>query len=109
MTQKETPTGIPQVPNQLSVPGAPPIQSVDSGHKNSGISCTPGVCGGSPCIVRSRIPVWVLQRARLAGVSDDVLIERYPSLTLIDLTNAWLYALNHSEEIQHEIRENDAW
>ena len=29
-----------------------------------GIESTPGVCGGEPCIVRTRIPVWTLEQAR---------------------------------------------
>ena len=40
----------------------------------SGIECTPGVCGGAPCVVRTRIPVWVLVRARQLGVSDEEIL-----------------------------------
>lgn len=29
-----------------------------------GIESRPGVCGGEPCVVRTRIPVWVLEQAR---------------------------------------------
>src|ERR1039457_293447 len=28
-----------------------------------GIDSTPGVCGGEPCIVRTRIPVWALEQS----------------------------------------------
>ena len=34
-----------------------------------GVESTPGVCGGEPCIVRTRIPIWVLEQARRLGVS----------------------------------------
>jgi hypothetical protein len=36
----------------------------DLGDAYPGIDSTPGVCGGDPCIVRTRIPVWVLEQAR---------------------------------------------
>jgi hypothetical protein len=36
----------------------------DLGESFPGIESTPGVAGGEPCIVRTRIPVWVLVRAR---------------------------------------------
>jgi hypothetical protein len=34
-----------------------------------GMESRPGVCGGEPCIVRTRIPIWVLEQARRLGVS----------------------------------------
>ena len=43
------------------------------------IESTPGVCGGEPCIVRTRIPVWVLEQARL-HVSEEELLRTYPAL-----------------------------
>ena len=36
----------------------------DLGQSFPGIEATPGVCGGEPCIVRTRIPVWVLEQMR---------------------------------------------
>ena len=30
-----------------------------------GIDSTPGVCGGEPCIVRTRVPVRVLEQSRM--------------------------------------------
>jgi hypothetical protein len=35
----------------------------DLGDSFPGIDTTVGVCGGDPCIVRTRIPVWVLEQA----------------------------------------------
>ena len=32
----------------------------DVGNNISGIESQKGVCGGSACIIRTRIPVWVL-------------------------------------------------
>ena len=39
----------------------------DLGDAFPGIESTPGVCGGEPCIVRTRIPVWVLVQAKRLG------------------------------------------
>ncbi len=38
----------------------------DLGDSFPGIESNPLVCGGEPCIVRIRIPVWVLVQARNA-------------------------------------------
>ena len=35
----------------------------DLGDALPGIESIPGVCGGEPCIVRTRVPVWVLVQA----------------------------------------------
>ena len=36
-----------------------------------GIEKTDGVCGGSACIVRTRIPVWLLVEALQSGASES--------------------------------------
>jgi hypothetical protein len=41
----------------------------DIGGAFPGIESTPGVAGGEPCIVRTRIPVWVLVQACKLGSS----------------------------------------
>ncbi len=73
----------------------------------AGIESRPGVCGGAACIVRTRIPVWVLENARRQGVSESELLQDYPTLTAQDLANAWAYARSRREEIEREIRENE--
>ncbi len=80
----------------------------DLGEAYPGIESTPGVSGGEPCIVRTRIPVWVLVRARELGTSESDLLRAYPTLHAEDLANAWAYARAHKEEIEREIRENEA-
>ena len=55
----------------------------------SGIERTPGVCGGDPCVRRTRIPVWLLVRAQQLGSSDAEILEDYPTLSHHDLDNAW--------------------
>lgn len=72
-----------------------------------GIEKTPGVCGGSACIIRTRIPVWSLVASKKLGFSDLQLLENYPSLRQQDLDNAWNYYLIHEHEIDTEIIEND--
>jgi uncharacterized protein (DUF433 family) len=79
----------------------------DLGDAFPGIESNPGVSGGEPCIVRTRIPVWVLVRARQLGTSEADLLRAYPPLRAEDLTNAWAYARSHRDEIEQQIRENE--
>jgi uncharacterized protein (DUF433 family) len=79
----------------------------DLGEAFPGIESTPGVCGGEPCIVRTRIPVWVLVQARRLGTSEADLLRSYPTLRAEDLANAWAYARAHQEEIEQQILANE--
>lgn len=74
----------------------------------AGIEGTPGVSGGDPCIVRTRIPVWVLEQSRRVGMSEIDLLRNYPTLRAQDLANAWSYVLAHRDEIDRQIREHAA-
>ena len=73
-----------------------------------GIDTRPDVCGGEACIVRTRIPVWLLEQARRLGITEQALLAAYPSLRAKDLVNAWAYARSHTAEIEAQIRENEA-
>lgn len=79
----------------------------DLGDALPGIESTPGVCGGEPCVVRTRIPVWVLVRARELGTSEADLLAAYPTLRAEDLANAWAYWRAHKEEIEEQMRQNE--
>jgi uncharacterized protein (DUF433 family) len=79
----------------------------DLGEAFPGIESNPGICGGEPCIVRTRIPVWILVQARLLGKSEAELLQAYSTLRAEDLSNAWSYARSHMEEIERQIRENE--
>ncbi len=79
----------------------------DIGNAFPGIESRNGVCGGLPCIVRTRIPVWVLVQARLLGTSDAELLRCYPTLRAEDLANAWAYYGAHREEIRQHIAANE--
>ena len=73
-----------------------------------GIDSRPEVCGGEACIVRTRIPVWLLEQARRQGASEQELLAAYPSLRAEDLVNARAYARSHAAEIDEQIRGNEA-
>ena len=79
----------------------------DLGDTFPGIESNPGICGGEPCIVRTRIPVWLLEQARRLGASEAEILKSYPSLTAGDLVNAWAYVNAHRAEIERQILENE--
>lgn len=79
----------------------------DIGNAFPGIESRPGVCGGAPCIVRTRIPVWVLIQARLSGTPDAEVLRSYPTLRAEDLADAWAYYGVHRSEIERQIKENE--
>jgi uncharacterized protein (DUF433 family) len=74
----------------------------------SGIESTPGVGGGEPRIAGTRIPVWALEQGRRLGASEADLLRDYPELRAADLVNAWTYVAAHRDEIEMQIRENEA-
>lgn len=80
----------------------------DLGDAFPGIESNGGVAGGAACIVRTRIPVWVLEQARSLGATDADLLAAYPSLRAEDLANAWAYGRTHAAEIAQQIVENEA-
>ena len=79
----------------------------DLGDSFPGVESTPGVCGGDPCIVRTRIPVWILEEMRRQGVSEADILRSYPTLRTADLTAAWAYVRVHRGEIEQQICENE--
>ena len=79
----------------------------DLGDDFPGIDFSRSVCGGDPCIARTRIPVWLLERYRRLGVNERDLLDGYPSLRAEDLANAWAYARIHAAEIDHQIQANE--
>ena len=79
----------------------------DLGDAFAGIESRKGVCGGEPCIVRTRIPVWVLEQARRCGATEAELLQCYPTLKAEDLVHAWAYVRSNRAEIDQQIRENE--
>src|ERR1017187_3072038 len=76
----------------------------DLGDGFPGIESRPHVFGGGACIVRTRIPAWLLENARRRGVTEQVLLAAYPALRAEDLVNAWNYARSHAAEIDRQIQ-----
>jgi uncharacterized protein (DUF433 family) len=83
------------------------VRTPDLGNDFPGIDSRPDVCGGEPCIVRTRIPVWLLERARRLGMSEKALLAAYPHLRAEDLVSAWAYARSDTEEIDFQIAHNE--
>lgn len=79
----------------------------EMGDAFPGIETTPGVCGGEPCIVRTRIPVWLLEQARRLGTTEAELLVNFPTLRADDLAQAWAYVRSHPDEIEDQIRANE--
>lgn len=79
----------------------------DLGDAFPGIESNRDVAGGEPCIVRTRIPVWILVQAKRLGASEAELLRSYPALRAEDLANAWAYYRAHRDEIESQIRENE--
>lgn len=73
-----------------------------------GIESRPNVCGGEPCIVGTRIPVWLLEQARRLGANEADLLRAYPTLRAKDLANAKAYVHSNPDEIEKQIRENES-
>lgn len=80
----------------------------DLGDAFPGVESIPGVCGGEPCVVRSRIPVWLLEQARRLGTDEADLLRAYPALRAQGLANAWGYVRALPEETDRPVRENEA-
>jgi uncharacterized protein (DUF433 family) len=73
-----------------------------------GVEKTPGVVGGSACIVKTRIPVWMLEGYRRLGWTEARILASYPALRAADLVHAWAYVDTHGQEIDEDIRRNEA-
>jgi len=80
----------------------------DLGEEFPGIESTPDICGGEARIVRTRIPVWVIEQARRLGTSEAEILRSFPTLRASDIINALAYAMSHQEEIDRNINENEA-
>jgi uncharacterized protein (DUF433 family) len=81
--------------------------SQDLGNLFPGIEKTAYVCGGSACIIRTRIPVWTLVSFKKLGMNDFTLLNAYPALRQEDLNNAWAYYKAKKHEIDADIQENN--
>jgi uncharacterized protein (DUF433 family) len=82
--------------------------ATDTGKRKSWIQKTSSVCGGRACIRNTRITVWGLVNSRRLGGTDEQILTNVVGLTPEDLLAAWDYYRDHPEEIDEDIRENEA-
>lgn len=80
----------------------------DLGDYYPGIEKSPGICGNSARIARTRIPVWTLEQYRRLGMTEAEMLRAYPTLRAEDLANVWAYVRTHRAEIDEDIRQNEA-
>jgi uncharacterized protein (DUF433 family) len=74
------------------------VDGLQPTFRHRGIEKTPGVCGGSACIVGTRVTVWGLVEARRSGYREADLLRSYRSITANDLENAWLALAGRVDE-----------
>ncbi len=72
-----------------------------------GIEKNVGICGGSACIIRTRIPVWSVIEYIQMGVGKERILRNFPTLRAQDLANAWAFYDANKSEIDLEIIENN--
>lgn len=82
------------------------VVAMEMTDAHPGIDFQANVCGGSARVIRTRIPVWLLESLRRQGKTDAELLAAYPPLNAEDLANAWHYARSHREEMDREIVAN---
>jgi uncharacterized protein (DUF433 family) len=82
--------------------------ATETTQKKSWVQKTAGVCGGRACIRNTRITVWGLVNSRRLGASDDQILNNIVGLAPEDLQAAWAYYGQHSDEIDKDIRDNEA-
>lgn len=60
----------------------------------------PAIAGGQPVIEGARLPVTTLVRAHQLGMDFDEILVQYPGLAPAQLHAAFLYYLDHKDEIE---------
>lgn len=67
----------------------------------------PGTCGGSPIVRGTRIPVRLIAFLWKAGDSVDDILRTYPHLQASWVHDTISYYLDHQQEIEQEIQDNE--
>jgi uncharacterized protein (DUF433 family) len=74
------------------------------------IELTAGVCGGKPRIAGTRIRVQdIYVWHEVQGQSADEIVSNFPHLTLADVHTALAYYFDHREDIQRQMKADDAF
>ncbi|HZZ42098.1 MAG TPA: DUF433 domain-containing protein [Tepidisphaeraceae bacterium] len=71
------------------------------------ISSTPGVCGGKPCILGTRIRVQDIVIRTELGDSPDEILSAYPGITLADVHAALMFYYDNQTAIDLEIQQSE--
>ncbi len=71
------------------------------------IQKTPGVVGGDARVRNTRIAVWIIVEMHDDGMTDEEILNCYPSLRPADLAACWNYSAANRDEIEIAIRENE--
>jgi uncharacterized protein (DUF433 family) len=66
------------------------------------VASTPGVCGGRPCIVGTRIRVVDIAVRSQSGMSPDEILNDFPHLTLGDVYAALSYYCDNQKTIDEQ-------
>jgi uncharacterized protein (DUF433 family) len=73
------------------------------------IESSPGVCGGKPCIVGTRIRVQdIYVWHELQGKTPDQIASDFPQLTLADVHAALAYYWDNRDEIEKQMKEAES-
>ncbi len=64
----------------------------------NGVTANPQVCGGSPCIRGTRIPIAIILDGLAEGLTPEQIIDHYPQLAWEDIQAALAYAAELSRE-----------
>lgn len=81
---------------------------MSTGSENIHIEITAGVCGGRPRITGHRIRVQDVALWTEGGLSPDEIVGRFPQISLADVYAALAYYHDHREQIDQQIRDDDA-
>lgn len=74
------------------------------------IESTPGICGGKPRIAGRRIRVQdIVAWYEFHGMTPDEIVSGYPQITLADIHAALAYYHAHRDDIQRDMREDEAF
>lgn len=65
------------------------------------------ICGGDARIVGTRVPIWAIIKYVQLGLSDEGIVENFPTLTKYDLEIARKYYKGHRAEIDQQIKMQD--
>lgn len=71
------------------------------------VTSTPGVCGGKPCIVGTRVRVWDIAVRAQAGESADEILTHFSHLTLADIHAALAHYYDNRQAIDEQAADDE--